>query len=122
MIGQPPPLPKQKLLRAATLLNVCLPGAGLVLLGRRRAGFLLAGTFLGCFLAAMILFLVGYGRYLSIAMSDDLLRGNKLEEVGTVFPQGWLIGLAAAGGIIYVCSAILFARAKRQANSVGGSC
>ncbi len=115
MASQPPPLPQQKiLLRLASASNVFLPGAGLIFLGRRALGFILAGTFLGCFLAVVTLFLVGYSRYLSVAMSDNLLQGNKIEEAGAAFHQNWIAGLALAGGIIYLCSSILFARAKRQ--------
>ena len=120
MASLPPPLPgapptrPAKNLRAAGALNFFLPGAGLFYLGRRVAGAILAGTFLTCFVALLGIFLVGYARYLSIAMSDDLLQGNKLEEAGAAFPRDWLLGLALAGGVIYLVSAALFARAKRQ--------
>jgi len=120
MASQPPPLPQQRDRRAASLLNACLPGAGLILLGRRALGFALASAFLGCFLAVVTLFLVGYARYLSLATDDGLMQGNKLEEAGSIFHPTWLAGLALVGGIIYLCSAILFARTKRQANSLGG--
>src|SRR6266487_1607784 len=65
----PPPLPSTgKNLRLARWLNVALPGAGLFYLGRRRLGVALAVPFLACFFAAFSLFLVSYGRYLSLAM------------------------------------------------------
>ena len=89
-------------------------------LGCRVVGAVLAGAFIGCFLAVLTLFLVGYSHYLTIAMSENLMQGNKLEEAGAVFHQNWLAGLALTGGIIYLCSAILFAQAKRRANSKGG--
>jgi len=120
MASQPPPLPQQQSLRLASALNVFLPGAGLICLGRRTLGAVLAGAFLGCFLAVVTLFLIGYARYLSLVTDDGLLQGNKLEEVGSIFHPTWLAGLALAGGIIYLCSSILFARAKRQTNSPGG--
>ena len=120
MATQPPPLPLQRSLRLASGLNAFLPGAGLIYLGRRVVGAVLAGAFISCFLAVLTIFLVGYSRYLSIAMSDNLMQGNKLDEAGASFHQDWLIGLALAGGIIYLCSMILFARAKRRANSTGG--
>ena len=60
--ASPPPLPSPKNLRMATALNVFLPGAGLLYLGERRAGSVLAGLFLACFLAVMGIFLVGYIR------------------------------------------------------------
>jgi len=115
MATEPPPLPSpQKNLRLATALNVFLPGAGLIYLGQRVVGSLLAGAFLGCFLGVLGLFLVGYSRYLSIAMSENLLEGNKLEEAGAAFHQGWLLGLAIVGGLLYLCSTVLFAAAKRR--------
>jgi hypothetical protein len=114
MAAQPPPLPAAKNLRLAGALNVFLPGAGLFYLGRRVIGATLAGAFLVCFLSVMTIFLVGYARYLSIAMSENLLEGNKLEEAGAAFHQKWLISLALAGGAIYVCSMVLFGLTKRQ--------
>jgi len=122
MSSQPPPLPPQKSLRLASALNVFLPGAGLIYLGRRVLGAVLAGAFLGCFLAVLTIFLIGYSRYLSIAMSENLMQGNKLEEASASFHQNWVVGLALTGGIIYLCSAIMFAQAKRRvaAHSPGG--
>jgi hypothetical protein len=114
MSQPPPPLPAPKNLRLAGALNVFLPGAGLVYLGQRTAGLILAGAFLGCFLVLAGLFLAGYVRYLSIAMSENLMEGNRLEEAAAAFHQQWLIGLAVAGGVIYLWSAILFTRAKRR--------
>ena len=98
-------------------LNVLLPGAGLFYIGQRVLGLVLAGTFLGCFLAMLSLFLVGYSRYLSLAMSDNLLEGTKLEEAGAALHPAWLLGLTAAGLVLYACSTALFARAKRRLNS-----
>jgi hypothetical protein len=60
------------------------------------------------------LFLAGYSRYLSIAMSDDLMRGDNLERAGDSFHQPWLVALAIAGGIIYLVSSVLFTIAKRR--------
>ena len=97
-------------------LNVFLPGAGLFYLGQRIVGSLLAGAFLGCFLGLVSLFLVGYSRYLSLAMSDNPLEGNKLEEAGAGLHLNWLLGLTAVGMVLYACSTILFARAKRRLN------
>ena len=113
MSHSPPELPVEKKLRLASALNVFLPGAGLFYLGRRASGGILAALFLGCFLAVVIIFLVGYVSYLSVALDPNLLQGNKLEEAGAAFHQGWLTGLALAGAIIYLCSTILFSIAKR---------
>jgi hypothetical protein len=106
----------QKSLRLASALNVFLPGAGLIYLGRRVLGALLAAAFLGCFLAVLTIFLVGYSRYLSITMSENLMQGNNLEEAGASFHQNWIVGLALTGGIIYLVSAICFAQARRHAS------
>jgi hypothetical protein len=120
MSSQPPPLPLQKSLRLASALNVFLPGAGLIYLGRRVLGAVLAAAFLGCFLGVLTIFLVGYSRYLSIAMSENLMQGNKLEEAGASFHQNWILGLTLTGGIIYLISAILFAYAKRRMSTPVG--
>lgn len=120
MASSPPPLPgvetsvQGKHLKFAAALNWFLPGAGLFYLGRKVTGAVLAGTFLLSFLSVLVVFLVGYARYLSLAMSDDLLQGDKLEQAGTAFHQPWLIALAIVGGVIYLVSSILFAQAKRQ--------
>jgi len=117
MASLPPPLPApapRKNLRLAGALNLFLPGAGLVYLGRWRSGTLLAGAFLACFLALITVFVVGYSRYLSVAMSDDLMRGDNLERAGDAFHQPWLIALAVAGGVLYLISSILFTMAKGQ--------
>jgi hypothetical protein len=114
MSHSPPPLPAPKNLRLAGALNVFLPGAGLIYLGQRTVGLVLAGAFLGCFLVLAGLFLAGYVRYLSIAMSENLMEGNRLEEAAASFHQQWLVGLAVAGGVIYLWSSILFTRAKRR--------
>ena len=117
MASQPPPLPRQepgKNLKLAGALNMFLPGAGLFYLGRRVSGAVLAAAFLGCFLALITLFIVGYSHYLSVAMSDDLMRGDNLERAGDSFHQPCLIALAIAGGVIYLISSILLSMAKRQ--------
>jgi len=114
MSATPPPLPSHKNLRLAGALNVFLPGAGLFYLGRRKAGGILAGLFLGCFIGVAGLFIAGYVRYLSIALDPHLLEGNKLEEAGAAFHQSWLIAFAVAGAVIYLCSTVLFSQAKRE--------
>ena len=114
-MSNPPPLPvARKSLRLAGTLNVFLPGAGLFYLGRRRSGTVLATAFLLCFLAELGIFVVSYGRYLSLAMSDDLMKGDNLERVGTVFPRAWLVSFAGGGMFVYLCSMVLFSAAKRN--------
>ncbi|HEU0010112.1 MAG TPA: hypothetical protein VFT34_09890 [Verrucomicrobiae bacterium] len=115
-MAQPPPLPPAgKNLRLARWLNLALPGAGLFYLGRRRLGAALAVPFLACFFAAFSLFLVSYGRYLSLTIGGDILEAGRLEKIGEVFPRVWLAGLAIAGVLIQLCSMALFERAKKQA-------
>ena len=116
MSAPPPPLPSAKNLRLAAALNMFLPGAGLFYLGRRLAGAVLAVLFLGSFTALLTTFLVGYARYLSLAMSDNLMQGDNLEQAAQSFHQDWLIGLAIAGGVIYLVSSILFSVEKRKLN------
>lgn len=111
----PPPLPAAgKSLRLAGGLNLLLPGAGLVYLGHRRTGTAFALAFLFCFLAELGIFVVSYGRYLSMALGDDLLKNDNLEQIGAVFPRAWLIGFAGAGLVIYLWSMALFSVAKRK--------
>lgn len=117
MPSQPPPLPPAKNLRLAGALNMFLPGAGLFYLGRRTAGVILAVLFLGFFVTLLTIFLVGYVRYLSIAMSDHLMEGDNLEQVAQSFHQNWLIALAIGGGLVYLVSSLLFSAAKRQLSS-----
>jgi hypothetical protein len=113
----PPSLPGAKSFRLASALNLFLPGAGLIYLGHRRTGGVLVTAFLFCFFALISLFLISYARYLELALSDDLLKGDKLERIGNVFPRGWLIGLTAAGLMIYAISSALMVRAKRNSPS-----
>ena len=100
-------------LRFAAALNLMLPGAGLFYLGRRLIGGLLAGIFLCCFVALLGVFLVGYARYLTIAMSSDLMKEGELEKAAAAFHTDWLIGFGVVGFVIYLCSAVLFWRVKR---------
>lgn len=114
----PPPLPTApKNLRLARLLNLLVPGAGLFYLGRRRAGAVLASLFLLCFGVAIGIFLLAYVRYLSLAMSDDLLKGDQLERMGEIFPRAWLAGLALAGVGIYLVAHGMFRSAARSAGA-----
>ena len=117
MASPPPLLAAGKNLRLAGGLILFLPGAGLFYLGHRRSGAALALAFLVCFLAELGIFVVNYGRYLSLAMSDDLLKNENLERIGDVFPRAWLIGFAGAGLVIYMWSKALFTIAKRKARS-----
>lgn len=115
-MARPPPLPSAgKSLRLARWLNLALPGAGLFYLGRRFLGAALAVPFLACFFAALALFVVSYGRYLSLALGGDILEGDRLERLGEIFPSAWLVGLAIAGVLIQLCSMALFESAKKQA-------
>ena len=116
----PPPLPGQEnpgdlqKLRLATAANVFCPGAGLFLIGHRKLGAVLAGLFLLCFSAVLILFLFGYANYLSSALDPDILKDNKLEEIGQGFHKGWLLTLAGIGAVIYAISTIQFSRLKKK--------
>lgn len=114
-MAQPPPLPSaDKSPGLARWLNLALPGAGLIHLGRRGLGFALALPFLACFLAALALFVVGYARYVSMATGDNPLEGDRLERFGDIFPIAWLAGLAGAGLVLQAVSMVLLRRAKRD--------
>jgi len=114
MAVTPPPLPAQKSLRWISALNVFLPGSGLIFLGRWRTGLILAAAFLLCFSSLLVIFLIGYARYLQIALGDDILKDGQLEQVATIFPRAWMVGLAVAGLVIHGISSILFAKVKRE--------
>src|SRR5262245_58569520 len=121
MSNVPPPLPGAKNLRWGMALNAFLPGAGLFYLGQRTLGFGLAAAFLTSFVAVLTLFLVGYSQYLQVALGDNLLEGDKLEQIGAGFHSNWLLGLGAFGGVIYLVSFVLFHRAKRRFEQPGKS-
>ena len=95
-----------------------LPGAGLFYLGRRRLGGFLAGAFVCCFFAVMGIFLMGYARYLSIALGGDLMKEGEIEKAAAAFRIDWLIALGVAGFVLYLCSMILFWRIKRAAHGL----
>ena len=115
-MATPPPLPvpRQPSLALARTLNLSLPGLGLFYLGQRALGLALAIPFLVCFGAEIILFVISYARYINLSLGDDILKGNKLEQIGNVFPRPWLVGFALTGAIIYIVSMICFAAAKRK--------
>ncbi len=104
----------ERQLRYATAANVFLPGAGLFLLGDRRAGAIVAGVFLACFVAVMAVFLTGYVNYLKMALDPEVLQGNKLERIGEGFHLAWVITFAAAGVVIYVVATAMFIRARAR--------
>ncbi len=95
-------------------MNVMLPGSGLFYLGWRKSGLLLAVGFSICFLGLVGIFVVGYTRYLSIALGDDLMKGNNLEQAGEAFHHQWLIGLAIAGVVLYAISSVLFMVVRKR--------
>ena len=114
MSQTPPLLPGPANLRVASALNVFLPGAGLFYLGRRVAGGLLAGAFLVCFVAVLVIFMRGYWEYFQIATGEDLLKGTKLEEAGAAFHRDWLLALGGIGGVLYLISLVWFGALKRR--------
>jgi hypothetical protein len=115
MATSPPPLPSaRKDLRLASALNLSVPGVGLIYLGQRKLGAALALGFMGCFVTAIAMFVIGYARYLTFAMSDHILEGDNIEQAGHAFPRFWLAGLAIAATAIYVWSMILLRSAKRK--------
>ncbi len=110
-----------KSLRTAGLFNLLLPGAGQFYLGQRLYGIILAVLFLSSFVAALGIFMTGFGRYLELALNGNILEGDRLEQIGQVLHAGWLIGLAIFGAIIYVASfiALSFARSSPPLENSG---
>jgi hypothetical protein len=102
------PAPRAGRVRLALTLNLFLPGAGLIYLGRRFLGALFAAGFIGCFFAMMFLFLRGYREYLRLS-TGDILAGETLEAVGRAFPAGLLVGLLLLALVIYVASILCVA-------------
>jgi len=98
------PAPAARNFRLAATLNLFLPGIGLFYLGQRLAGALLAGAFLTCLGASLVIFLTGYVNYLNLALSGQILEGDRLERVSGVFHPRWLVGLLVAGVVIYAVS------------------
>jgi TM2 domain-containing membrane protein YozV len=109
----PPKVKLVKSLRTAGLLNLFLPGAGQFYLGQRVFGVILLVLFLGCFIAVLGIFLVGFGQYLKLALDGNILEGDRLERIGQVLHPRWLIGLAVFGAIIYLASFIGLSFARR---------
>ena len=95
-------------------MNVFLPGAGFYHLGRRRLGAGLAVPFLAAFAALMVLFISGYSHYLSTALSDDLLKGDTIEQLDHGFHTPWMLACAGVGIGIYAVSTTLFAWERRR--------
>ena len=96
-------------------LVLFLPGAGLVYAGQGLAGYLLSSAFVACFVAAMAIFMFGYASYISLVVSDDLLKGNNLENIGGLFHLPWLIALLILALVLLVASMIsLFALRRNE--------
>ena len=109
----PPKIKRAKSLRTAGLLNLFLPGAGQFYLGQRIFGIVLLVLFLGCFSIALVVFLIGFGGYLNLALDGNILEGDRLERIGQVLHPRWLIGLAISGAIIYLASFVGLSFAPR---------
>jgi len=109
-----PPAPKpKKSLKRAILLNFFFPGAGVVYVGRRVSGLLLSFAFAVCLAAALIIFMIGYAQYISLAVSGEILQGNNLETIPSLFHTPWLIGLLFLSVIILIISMIALFGARK---------
>ena len=111
MNPKPAPRPGR---RQAALLNAFLPGAGLILLGRRRSGAVVLVLFVACLVAALAIFLFGYVRYFQLTLGGELLKEGTLDQIQGGFHFHWLIGLALAGLALQIVSMALFAAAKAE--------
>jgi len=101
-VDGPQTQPKPKSLRTAIALNFILPGSGQWYLGQRTFGGVLVLTFLICFVAMLIIFLRGYTEYMRLVTSNDIFESNLLEQLGTVFHIGWLLGFLVGSIIVFV--------------------
>jgi hypothetical protein len=90
--------------RFATMLNLVLPGAGQIYLGQRLLGCAFAGGALACFVAAVVVFIVGIKRYWELASSGDLFEGRKLEQMREAMHPGQLFILVGVVILMYVLS------------------
>lgn len=91
----PPPLPPPpRNLNWGRALNLFLPGAGLIYLGRRWSGGLLAAAFLACCGTAAWWLVRGMARYYQIATSDAVLQEGAVEQLQDALPAGRLVTLA----------------------------
>jgi hypothetical protein len=102
------PRPRSRLF--AQTLNLFLPGAGQIYLGQFVAGSIYALTFLGCFVAMLLIFFRGYADYLRLSTGGDILEGDKLEQLTHAFPTGTLVGLLIVAIVIYFASAMHLSR------------
>jgi hypothetical protein len=105
-----PPTSRPRSRRFAQTLNLLLPGAGQIYLGQLVAGSSYALTFLGCFVAMLLIFFHSYTDYLQLTTGGDILEGDKLEQLTHAFPAGTLVGLLAMATVIYFASAIHLSR------------
>lgn len=109
-----PPIPQPRSLRFAATLNLIVPGTGQFYLGQKLVGCLMAIVFIACLVSMLIIFFVGYGEYLSVAQGGDILQGQQLEKLGSVFHTRWQIGLLITAIVIYIGSLVgLFASRPR---------
>jgi hypothetical protein len=107
MAHQPqPPIPRPKSLRFALTLNLFLPGAGQLYLGRRLRGAVFAVAFLGCFVTMAAIFLRGYGEYLRLSTGGDVLAGDNLEQLAGAFPTPLLLALLIVGIGIFTAAMV----------------
>ncbi len=124
MSGKPvnagPPQPQSGKSRSALGLNLLFPGAGLIVTGYRQSGYAFAIAFGLCFVAILALFVVGYARYILVATSPDILKGNELEKIGEAFRPAWFLGLLLSGLIIYVASTITLLCTRRRGEQPPG--
>ncbi len=110
----PPKIEPPKNVRSATFYNLILPGAGQFYLGQRVMGVILAVTFLGCFIAVMTIFLMGFSQYMKLVLGGNILEGDRLERIAQVFHPFWLVALMAAGVLIYIVSLVALAFSKKS--------
>jgi hypothetical protein len=109
-----PAAPRPRSRRTAGVLNLFLPGAGQIYVGQPVMGSVFALSFLACFLAAVVIFVRGYAKYLQLSTSGDILDAGALEQLTNLFPMGVLVGLLVAAAVIYIASAIHLSHGRRD--------
>jgi len=101
----------------ATMLNLALPGAGQFYLGQWLLGCAFAAGSVACFVAGLVVFIVGMQRYWELASNGEILQGQQLEKMAEAVHWGQLFILLGVLILMYLLSiaALCLVPSKRPA-------